>query len=517
MGLWTAWRWPPGNNATAPIQPQHSTTHLTRITIHPTRVAYHAIILEICRKENPTTMNRIIPVLFFLLLLTASAYAQERPLNTYLRTALESNIALQRQGLSYEKSLAALEEAKALFFPRLSIQARYSVARGGRAFTIPIGDLMNPVYQNLNQINTLARSTYPDYPTVPEYPMINNEDINFLRETEQETVLRLQMPIFNNAILQNQRIQHNLAEADKVSVDIYRRELVKEVKVAYFNYAQARQGVGILENALALVQENLRTSESLYNNHKVTLDVVYSAQAEVEGVEQQLAEAVENEKMAKAYFNFLLNRNYDEEIELMPDEALPQSAVSLEEARGLAFRQREEFQQLNYYLAAQDRQIQLSKGSHLPQLNLQADYGIQGTRYEINDDADFFMGSVVMSWNLFDRTTNAKVQQAKIQKMETENRKAELHQQVGLQVINAYYGLEAAQQRILKADAERNAAQQAFRLMNKKYTQGQANLVEFTNARTQLTNAEQNLSIARYGYQAKLAEFERATAGYRFE
>lgn len=462
-------------------------------------------------------MNSFIQATLAATLLSFSAYAQEGPLESYIHTALERNIALQRQGLSYEKSLAALEEAKALFFPRLSVQARYSVARGGRAFTIPVGSLMNPVYQNLNQINSLAQATYPDYPSVPQYPMISNEEINFLRETEQETVLRLQMPIFNQAILQNQRIQHNLAEAERVSVDIYRRELVKEVKVAYFNYAQARQGVSILENALALVQENLRTSESLYNNHKATLDVVYSAQAEVAGVEQQLTEAVKNEKTAMAYFNFLLNRNYDEAIELIPGEALPQSAITLEEARSLALQKREEFQQLNYYLSAQDNQIQLSKGNALPQLNLQADYGIQGTRYEFNDDADFFMGSVVMSWSLFDRTTGAKVQQARIQKMETESRKAELQQQAGLQAVNAFYGLEAAQKRILTAQAEVDAARQAFRLMNKKFSQGQANLVEFTNARTLLTNAEQNVSIARYDYQAKFAEFERITASYNFE
>lgn len=462
-------------------------------------------------------MIRSIPAILALCLFSVLAGAQDTPLKGYIHTALESNIALQRQGLSYEKSLAAMEEAKAMFFPRLSIQARYSVARGGRAFIIPIGDLVNPVYQNLNQLNSLAQAAYPDYPTVPEYPMLSNVEENFLRETEQETVLRLQMPIFNQAILQNQHIRRNLAEAEKISVDIYRRELAKEVKVAYFNYAQAQQGVGILENALALVQENLRTSESLYNNHKVTLDVVYSARAEVEGVEQQLAEAVKNEKTAKAYFNFLLNRNYEEEIEVMPEEALSRPAVSLEEARRLALQQREEFQQMNYYLAAQGRQIQLSKGAYLPQLNLQADYGIQGTRYEVNDGADFFLGSVVMSWNLFDRTTKARVQQARIEKMETASRKAELQQQVGLQVVNAFYELEAAQQRIQKAEAEVEAARQAFRLMNKKYSQGQANLVEFTNARTQLTNAEQNRSIARYDYQAKLAEFERVTASYRFE
>ncbi len=462
-------------------------------------------------------ISRIIATGQALIVTISSLMAQEPQLQAYIDQALSSNIALRQKELSYEKSLATLEEAKGMFFPRLSVQARYSVARGGRTFVIPVGDLVNPVYQNLNLLNSLASSANPDYPAIPDYPQIQNEEVNFLRETEQETVLRLQMPIFNNAILQNHRTRQHLAEADRVSVDIYKRELVKEVKVAYYNYAQARQGVEILNNALELVRENLRTSESLYRNHKVTLDVVYSTEAEVQGVEQQLAEAEKQEKVAQAYFNFLLNREYDSEIVPPETSTLSEAVVSLEEARRMAFQKREEFQQFNYFLAARDNQIQLSKGSQLPQLNLQADYGIQGTRYEVNDDADFFLGSVVMSWNLFDRTTGAKIQRAKVEKLEVENQKAEARRQIGLQVVNIYYELEAVAKRIDKAQAEVQAARQAFRLVNRKYEQGQANLVEFTRARTQLTNAEQNLSIARFDYQARLAELERATADYTFE
>ena len=43
------------------------------------------------------------------------------------------------------------------------------------------------------------------------------------------------------------------------------------------------------------------------SNNKVTIDQVYAAEAEVKSIEQQLAEAQKNEKVAKAYFNFLLN------------------------------------------------------------------------------------------------------------------------------------------------------------------------------------------------------------------
>ena len=57
-------------------------------------------------------MIRSIPAILSLCFFFVLAVAQDAPLKGYVHTALESNIALQRQGLSYEKSLAALDEAK---------------------------------------------------------------------------------------------------------------------------------------------------------------------------------------------------------------------------------------------------------------------------------------------------------------------------------------------------------------------------------------------------------------------
>lgn len=457
-----------------------------------------------------------ITALFIALLSLTDGWSQISPIDRYIQTALESNIALQQEELSYEQSLAAMEEARAIFFPKLSLQARYSVARGGRAFEIPVGDLMNPVYNNLNIINSLGQATSPDYPVIPPYPTIPNVQENFLRETEHETTLRVVFPLFNSAILQNHKIKQNLAAADRISVDVYRRELVKEVKTAYFNYAKAVEAVTLFENALKLVEENLRATESLYDNHKITIDVVYSAGAEVAGVKQQLAEARKNANMARAYFNFLLNQPHDTAIEATPDVAIIDYAGAETEARREAIQQREELKQLNHYLSVSDNQVQLSKGAWLPQVNLVADYGFQGTRYRFSRDDDFAMGSIVMSWNLFDHTTNKKVQQAEIEKLKMQKQKEEVQQQIGLQVTNAYYDLEAGRQQVLLAQAELEAAQKAFRLVQKKYAQGQANLVEFTNARTQQTNAGQKLIIAKYDYQIKMAALERATGSYKF-
>ncbi len=456
-------------------------------------------------------MKNLITLLLLCLGFFGALQAQNQTaLDRYLQTALDNNIALQQKNLSYEKSLAALREAKNTFFPKLSLEARFSVANGGRTIDFPIGDLMNPVYQNLNLINNLNEAANPDYPTLPEYPELDNEQIYFLRPTEHETKLRVVMPVFNAAILQNHRIKQNLAEVEKISVEVYKEELTLEVKKAYFNYAKAVQAQELYENTLALVQENQRTSESLHRNNKVTLDVTYAATAQVAEIEQQLAEAEKNVKVAEAYFNFLLNRNYNDPIEVEKDAAVAKVVLTPDAARQQAQQNRAELQQLNYYLSVADNNVKLKRSNYLPNVNLVADYGFQGTTYSFGKNDDYAMGSLVMSWNLFDPTQGAKMQQAKIERLELEKQKEQLRQQIGLQVSSAYYDIEAGLKKIQSAEAEIAAADKAYRLVNKKFSQGQANLVELTDARTQLTNAGQKQIIAHYDYAIKIAEFERA-------
>ena len=45
-----------------------------------------------------------------------------------------------------------------------------------------LGDLVNPVYDNLNLLNGLGEALYPDYPAIPEYPFIENQETRFLRK-----------------------------------------------------------------------------------------------------------------------------------------------------------------------------------------------------------------------------------------------------------------------------------------------------------------------------------------------
>lgn len=431
-------------------------------------------------------------------------YSQEI-LDKYIDEGLENNLALKQKQLNYDKSLKALQEAKGLFFPDISLNARYSVADGGRVFDIPTGDMLNPVYSTLNQLTQTNN-----------FPQIDNQEIPFLRPTEQETKLSLRQPLFRPEIFFNYKIKKDMASAEFVGVEVYKRELVYEVKVAYYNYLKTVKALELFDLTLEVVKENLRVNESLFENDKVTMDVVYRSRSEISKVEQQRAETEKLHRTSAAYFNFLLNRDLDEPIEVMDEDRLEQEEwIDKAEAFSVAQGNREELEQLRIYRNITEKNLKMNKYHMAPTLSGAVDYGIQGEQYEFGPDADFVMASLVLEWKLFRGFGNrAKIQQAAIEKDILEEKYEELEKQINLQVIDAYYELAAAREAIAAARAQRESSVKAFELINKKYNQGQSSLLEFIDARTSATNALLNLILAKYDFEISLSGYERALAIY---
>lgn len=446
--------------------------------------------------------------LLILYLLPSLASGQDTLLRRYIREGFDNNLALKQKELNYNRSLQTLSQAKALFFPDLGFTARFTVADGGRTIDFPVGDLLNPVYTTLNQLTHSQ-----------QFPQVENEQIYFIRPTEQETKLTLRQPIFRPDIFFNYKIQQDLSGAAFIDVEIYKRELVKEIKTAYFNYLKTVKAITLLQYTLELVSENVRVNESLYKNDKVTLDVVYRSRSERSKVERQLAEARDYHERAKSYFNFLLNKPLKSEIREPVEPPLhPGNLIPEDSATTVALANREELNQLDRYLNASSNSIKLYRFNKAPTLGLGIDYGIQGEQYSFTDEADFLFASVVMQWSIFKGFENrSKIREAVIRKEILDEQYQEAVNQIRLQVTDAWYGEMTARETVAASSAENESASKAFELISKRYYQGQSSLLEFMDARTDMTSAGISLIIARYDYAISLAELERAMATYPFE
>ncbi len=112
-------------------------------------------------------------IVVFCCLAIISIKAQD-VIDSYVQEGLKSNIALKQKEYSYQKSLEELKEARRMFFPVVSVEAKYSRNEGGRTIDLPYGDLLNPVYNNLNAVNELLGQINPQYGVSTTYPELEN-------------------------------------------------------------------------------------------------------------------------------------------------------------------------------------------------------------------------------------------------------------------------------------------------------------------------------------------------------
>ncbi|MEZ4702367.1 MAG: TolC family protein [Rhodothermales bacterium] len=448
---------------------------------------------------------------------TQEARAQPTPLDGYVEAGLSSNLALRQQTLDLEKSLRALDEARGMFWPEMRIEARYSRAGGGRQIEFPVGDLMNPVYQTLNDI--LMSQGQPG-----TFPTLENIQIPFLREREQDTRFRVVQPLYQPAIRHNYRLQGHLLNAQEAGLDAFRRQLVRDIKVAYYQYLKARRAVEIYTSAGEVVDEYVRVNERLVANEKATEEAVMRARVERYDVEQQLADAMRQRDLARSYFNFLINRPLGEAIELPADEALlpaealggyrlagvrPAEAVAIE-----ALSRRHEIRQLDEAVLASSASVDIQRTHLLPGVALALDLGIQGEQYGFTNDRSYYMASVVLQWKLFDGfQERARIQQAQLDTQRLRIQREELDSQIRLQVQDAMDNLDVARRSVDTAEERLRASREAYRRVSRKYEEGMENQVTMLDARDVWTRAELNRTITRYDLLIRLAELEYATGG----
>jgi outer membrane protein len=447
-------------------------------------------------------------MVLFVIIMSSRIHGQEPMLSNYIEEGLKNNLALRQKEFSCRRSMAALNEARGMFLPAVSIEARYSRAGGGRIIDLPIGDLMNPVYQTLNSLLQMFGQSPPFPADLP------NQRIPFLREREQETKLRVIQPVFQPAIYYNYKIRRALADIESLSRTVYGRQLVADIQTAYYNVLKTGRVVALLNETRTMLAEHVRVTESLFKNDKVNLADVYRAKAELYGLEQQQAEAEKNQVLAASYFNFLLNRPLDSVIDKQ-DQTPPVAGIpwTADEAESLAVANREELKQLDRAVNLMASKTALSRTSFLPGVTAVLDWGYWGENYRFTEKDDYWMASVVASWNLFNGFQDkSKIDQAKFEQKERRTEFEAVCSQIRMQAREAWENLRIEGKSLTAADERLLAARKSFDLIDRKYREGMSPQIELLNARNTLTQAELNATVCEYDRIIRAAELEKVTA-----
>ncbi|HYE56789.1 MAG TPA: TolC family protein, partial [Chitinophagaceae bacterium] len=311
---------------------------------------------------------------------TIKVNAQDIP-QAYIEQAMNNNLVLKEKKISLDKSLMALKEARSLFLPTTWLEGQYTLAQGGRSIDFPVGDLLNPVYKTLNQLTGSNN-----------FPTISNVSEQFLPNNFYDLRVKTTMPLINPDIRINRDIKQQQVQLQQTEIDIYKRALVKDVKQAYYNYIVAGNAVIIYQNAMELVNQNLRVNESLLKNGKGLPAYVSRAESEVKQVTSQLQSALNEQLNAKAYFNFLLNRALTDSI--MVEEPILDESKLILLGNNNNVNAREELKSLDIARGINQQVLKMNRSFRTPKLNAFLDLASHGYDFKFNSKSLFYLGGL---------------------------------------------------------------------------------------------------------------------------
>jgi len=426
-------------------------------------------------------------------------------LSQYIEQGMENNLVLQQRNVSFERATYSLQIAKNAYLPTVNLQAGYQTADGGRNIPLPVGDLLNPVYRTLNQL------TQPN-----NFPEIQNETINFLPRNYYDVHIRATMPLINTDIGHNKQIQEQQVRMSALEVDTYKRELIKEIKVAYFNYLSALQVVDTYRTALTLANEGKRSNERLLENGKGLPAYVLRSDSEVAAAEAKLTEALLNSRNAQLYFNALLNRQEDAEIDtaFSKEEAL-QAIVAVLQRSPATPTEREELASLNAAIGIRETALKMNKQYAVPKVNAFLDLGSQSEGFHFNDETRYYLAGLQLEFPIFNGSRNKiKIRQAKLDLQDAQLRLREVQRELQLAGSVAYHNLQSAWQNYQSAESQFVAAEAYQRLITRGYQAGSNSYIETVDARNQYTSARIARLVGLYRALSAAAALEREQATY---
>jgi outer membrane protein len=434
-----------------------------------------------------------------LMVLFASLLKAQPVLDTYIKDALQSNNVLQQKNLSLQHAQQSLRIASSYFLPNVSLLGDYTTGKGGRSIEMPIGDLLNPVYASLNQL------TGSD-----EFPQIENVEQNFFPRNFYDARIRTSVPLINTDLHVNRRIVGQQVLLKEYEVEIYKRDLILQVKSSYYNYLSALAAVKIYESALQLVEKNHEINQALLNNGKSLPANVLRSKSEFEKVKAELNSARSKVAISRKYFNFLLNRDLTSEI-LVDDNI----TIDETEALSASAQNREELSMLRSVSEIQKSQLDLYRLSRLPKLSAFVDVGSQASDWKVSSDSRYYLAGVQLTVPLFQGfRNNAQIRQARLNVQRSSLELQNSTSQLAVAEDIARENYSTALQNLSAAREQVKASRSYFNLMEKAYQQGVNSLIEFIDARNQLTASELQLNLRQYELLTAAAQLERETSSF---
>ena len=318
------------------------------------------------------------------------------------------------------------------------------------------------------------------------------------------------MPLLDLTLWRRWQAAHQGVSASQAQETTVREQVVLLVVSQYLAGMRADAAVKAAQSRVDLAQALYDQANDLQKHGVGTGIDTLRANVELQNEKQRLLEAETQQKVALYGLARLLNLDPQREIELADTPSFYETP-EIDASRSLeqAYETRPEMKAL----AAQAHMAELAKRaaseSRLPTLNFLGTWGEQGLSapsaipayiYQVTVDVPLFTGGRI----------HAEIAKADLELKKVEQERADLRNQIALEVKTSQAQLDAAQHEVDVANLGVNLAQEEVSQARDRFQAGVANNIEVVSAQDALARANDNQIAALYGYNQSRADLSHA-------
>jgi outer membrane protein TolC len=299
-----------------------------------------------------------------------------------------------------------------------------------------------------------------------------------------------------------------LAAISRENAATTREDVVFIAKVAFYNVLRA-------ENTLEFQRKNVGQRESLLRQAQAFYEAGVRAKIDVVRAEANLYDSrallgqAQNE-LRVARITLLQRMGVDGPSDFQLHGALFEGKIegTLEDWGAEAQRNRPEIRALVEKERSSVESLRLANAGYMPFLLGGAGFGYEADEFPLQES---YTASVTLNYPLFSGfLTREQVKEARATLSSVRYEIIEARRRIRLEVERTAYGVQEARERLAAREKQREASEENLRLATARYEVGAGDIIEMTDAQTQMVSADTETVNTAFDYAVTQASLLRA-------
>lgn len=459
---------------------------------------------------KPTAFNMQKPISFAILTMAMwqapTVHAEVMDFKACVDTALGQNPEMEVSQYRLKQAEYALAESDANRMPQIT--ASFTALNSDNA--------LNTFGMKLNQRNATFRDFgFAEAPGTPGSSSTLDTAPKDLNEpgahSDFNTRLEVMIPVWNGGKVSSYQNQAKaMIKAAQHGDKAVQQYLTFNVYQAYEGVHTARAFVSVATQAVKAAEAYVKTTRNLVEQGVVVRSELLSAEVHLSEATTALEKAKTQELIAEDSLKMLMAMDSNASVEVGPrvDVSLP--AESLEELTQMATSTNPQLEARREEARSSKAAIDASKADNYPSFNIMA-------RGDMNDDTIGFDSKSytvagVLSWKITDfGITSSRINRAQAEASQKEAALRSKENQTRLEVLKAWRTLKVAQKQVKSHQLAVEQAEEAQRLIMKRYKSGVSTMTEVLASQAQLDKARADLVNSKFETNIQKATLRLAT------